>query len=341
MKFMSIKQISVLGGGSWGTVLSDLSCKQGVKTLLWLRDRKISKEINTKKQNNKYLPGFTLQANIIASTDIENISNSDLVIFCVPSDSFREVVVKSRRFIKQNAYLVSATKGIEPEGFKLMSQILEEEFNEEFDTGVLSGPNLANEISRGQLTGTVIASNSDELISDFTDIFSTDSFRVYSNKDPFGVELGGALKNIYAIACGMADGLKAGENTVGIIMTRGLAEMSRFAVKLGADPMTFLGLSGVGDLITTCASPLSRNHQVGKLIGRGSSTEEARKLIGQTAEGIKTLKVVWEESRKHNVEMPIVEALYKIIFKKEPLGNSMEKVLGTNESKDVEFSRKV
>ena len=341
MKFMSIKQISVLGGGSWGTILSNLSCKQGIETLLWMRDKNIAQEINTKKENNKYLPGYKLQENLKATTDIEDISNSDLIIFCIPSDSFRDVVVKSKEFIKPNAYLVSATKGVEPEGFKLMSQVLVEELNKELATGVLSGPNLANEISKGQLTGTVIASNYEKLNSDFTDIFSTDSFRVYTSTDPFGVELGGALKNIYAIACGMADGLNAGENTVGMIMTRGLAEMSRFAVKLGSDPMTFLGLSGVGDLITTCASPLSRNHQIGKLIGRGSSVEEAKKITGQTAEGIKTLKVVWEESRKQKVEMPIVEALYKIIFEEEPLGNSMEKVLGTNQGKDVEFSRKV
>ena len=170
-------------------------------------------------------------------------------------------------------------------------------------------------------------------------MYSSDFFRVYINEDPYGVELGGSLKNIYAIACGIADGLNSGENTIGMIMTRGLAEMSRFAVKLGANPMTFLGLSGVGDLITTCASPLSRNHAVGKLIGQGKSVKEALTEIGQTAEGIQTIKVVWKEAQNQGVEMPIVNSLYKIIFEGVPLGKSMKKVLGINEVKDVEFSR--
>ena len=151
--------------------------------------------------------------------------------------------------------------------------------------------------------------------------------------------MGGAIKNIYAIACGVADGLEAGENTIGMIMTRGLAEMSRFAVNLGANPMTFLGLSGVGDLITTCASPLSRNHKFGKLIGRGFKAHEAQKEIGQTIEGLKTLKIVWSKSRKEGLDMPIVNSLYKIIYENEPLNGSIEKVIGTDQAKDVEFSR--
>ena len=204
---------------------------------------------------------------------------------------------------------------------------------------MISGPNLAIEISQGQLTGTVIASKNKNLREEYKKIFSSNSFRVYSNTDPYGVELGGALKNIYAIACGVADGLEAGENTVGMIMTRGLAEMSRFAVNLGANPMTFLGLSGVGDLITTCASPLSRNHAFGKLIGKGFKAEEAQKEIGQTIEGLKTLKIVWNKSRKEGLDMPIVNSLYKIIYENEPLNGSIEKVIGTDQAKDVEFSR--
>ena len=181
-----------------------------------------------------------------------------------------------------------------------MSQILENE-TKGHDIGVISGPNLAQEISLNQLTGTVIASKSRVLQDECIKVFSSDSFRLYTNDDPYGVELGGALKNIYAIACGIADGLDSGENTVGMIMTRGLAEMSRFAVTLGANPITFLGLSGVGDLITTCASPLSRNHKVGKLIGQGLSVEKALQEVKQTAEGIQTIKVVKKESKRLNL----------------------------------------
>ena len=217
-----------------------------------------------------------------------------------------------------------------------MSQILENEIKSH-DIGVISGPNLALEISQNQLTGTVIASKSKKLTEECIKIFASDSFRIYTNSDPYGVELGGALKNIYAIACGIADGLQSGENTVGMIMTRGLAEMSRFAVNQGADPMTFLGLSGVGDLITTCASPLSRNHAFGKLIGKGYQVDEAQKEIGQTTEGLKTLKVVWNKSKEEGVDMPIVNSLYKIIYENEPLEGSIEKVLGTDQPKDVEF----
>ena len=217
-----------------------------------------------------------------------------------------------------------------------MSQILENEIKSH-DIGVISGPNLALEISQNQLTGTVIASKSKKLREECIKIFASDSFRIYTNSDPYGVELGGALKNIYAIACGIADGLQSGENTVGMIMTRGLAEMSRFAVNQGADPMTFLGLSGVGDLITTCASPLSRNHAFGKLIGKGYQVDEAQKEIGQTTEGLKTLKVVWNKSKEEGVDMPIVNSLYKIIYENDALEGSIEKVLGTDQPKDVEF----
>ena len=336
---MSIKKISILGGGSWGTVLANLACQDGVEVDLWMRDKNIAKEINLGKGNTKYLPGYKLEKNLRATTDISIIATSKLIIFCIPSNAFRNVLIKASSFIKSDSYLISATKGIEQEGFKLMSQIIREETNYDKNIGVLSGPNLATEISKGQLTGTVIASNNKRLNEDFVKMYSSDFFRVYINEDPYGVELGGSLKNIYAIACGIADGLNSGENTIGMIMTRGLAEMSRFAVKLGANPMTFLGLSGVGDLITTCASPLSRNHAVGKLIGQGKSVKEALTEIGQTAEGIQTIKVVWKEAQNQGVEMPIVNSLYKIIFEGVPLGKSMKKVLGINEVKDVEFLR--
>ena len=330
------KEIAVLGGGSWGTVLANLAAINGNKVTLWMRDETNVESINTNSLNKKYLPDYLLDRRLIATSNIEDIESSLLVLFCVPSSSFREVLLKSIKYVNPEALLISATKGIEEKGFLLMSQILENEIKSH-DIGVISGPNLALEISQNQLTGTVIASKSKKLTEECIKIFASDSFRIYTNSDPYGVELGGALKNIYAIACGIADGLQSGENTVGMIMTRGLAEMSRFAVNQGADPMTFLGLSGVGDLITTCASPLSRNHAFGKLIGKGYQVDEAQKEIGQTTEGLKTLKVVWNKSKEEGVDMPIVNSLYKIIYENEPLEGSIKKVLGTDQPKDVEF----
>ena len=330
------KEIAVLGGGSWGTVLANLAAINGNKVTLWMRDEANVESINTNSLNKKYLPDYLLDRRLIATSNIEDIESSLLVLFCVPSSSFREVLLKSIKYVNPEALLISATKGIEEKGFLLMSQILENEIKSH-DIGVISGPNLALEISQNQLTGTVIASKSKKLTEECIKIFASDSFRIYTNSDPYGVELGGALKNIYAIACGIADGLQSGENTVGMIMTRGLAEMSRFAVNQGADPMTFLGLSGVGDLITTCASPLSRNHAFGKLIGKGYQVDEAQKEIGQTTEGLKTLKVVWNKSKEEGVDMPIVNSLYKIIYENDPLEGSIEKVLGTDQPKDVEF----
>ena len=333
---MNRKNISVLGGGSWGTVLAYLASLNGNQVNLWMRDNNLAQEINKTSINKRYLPNLELGKNITATSHIADIKNSDLIIFCVPSDAFRDVSVLASSFINENTFLITATKGVEKDDFSLMSKILEEYYPENL-IGILSGPNLAEEIAQHHLSGTVIASKDKILRDQVIQNLSTDFFRIYENDDPYGVEMGGALKNIYAIACGIADGLNSGENTIGMIMTRGLGEMSRLATDLGANPQTFLGLAGVGDLITTCASPLSRNHQFGKYIGEGLSIEEAKQKIGQTIEGLKTLKVVKNISDKHGVEMPIVDSLYKIIYKGINLEGSIQNVLGQDMIKDVEY----
>ena len=333
---MKSKNISVLGGGSWGTVLANLASSNQHNVTLWMRDSELVKEVNKSRRNSKYLPELKLEGNIKATEDISLINSSEMVIFCIPSDSFREVSKKASEYINKSVQLVTATKGVEKDKFNLMSQVLNEHMVNN-PVGILSGPNLAQEIATKQLSGTVIASKDKVLKKNVIDILGSDSFRVYENDDPYGVEMGGAIKNIYAIACGVADGLNSGENTVGMIMTRGLGEMSRLAVELGANPQTFLGLSGVGDLITTCASPLSRNHKFGKYIGEGLSVESATDKIGQTVEGLKTLKVVKVLSDERNINMPIVDSLYKIIYKGENLNGSIQNILGEDLIKDVEF----
>ena len=333
---MNKKTISVLGGGSWGTVLANLAAKNNNEVFLWMRDSETCRSINEEKINFKYLPHYSLEENLYATTEIEKISSSDIVIYCIPSDSLREVVDESLNHLKTNSYLISATKGVEPGSFLLMSQIVEDITKNNHKVGVLSGPNLAGEIAEEHLTGTVIASLHEDLSSTLVDAYQTPFFKVYVNSDPYGVELGGALKNIYALACGIAFGLNSGENTIGMIMTRGLGEMSRLAHKMGANPMTFLGLSGVGDLITTCASPLSRNHKMGELLGQGHSVEDAKSKIGQAVEGLKTLEAVKKKSLEVGITMPIVDSLYSVIF--EGVGfDSIEKILGNDQPKDVEF----
>ena len=335
---MNRKNISVLGGGSWGTVLAYLASLNGNQVNLWMRDNDLAETINNTRINKRYLPNLDLGKNITATSQIENIKESDLIIFCVPSDAFRDVSLLASSFINENTFLVTATKGVEKDDFSLMSKILEEYYSKNL-IGILSGPNLAEEIANHHLSGTVIASKHKILRDEVIQNLSTDFFRIYENDDPYGVEMGGALKNIYAIACGIADGLNSGENTIGMIMTRGLGEMSRLATDLGANPQTFLGLSGVGDLITTCASPLSRNHQFGKFLGEGLSVEQSKQKIGQTIEGLKTLKVVKKISDEHNIEMPIVDSLYKIIYKGSNLEGSIQNVLGQDMIKDVEFNK--
>ena len=335
---MKSKNISVLGGGSWGTVLANLAASNQHSVTLWMRDSSVIDEVNRNRRNSKYLPQLELEEGIKATDDISTIENSELIIFCIPSDSFREVSEIASKHIGKTTQLVTATKGVEKEKFSLMSQVLNE-YMVDNPLGILSGPNLAKEIAEKQLSGTVIASKDVYLKKNVMEILGTDFFRVYENDDPYGVEMGGAIKNIYAIACGIADGLNSGENTVGMIMTRGLGEMSRLAVELGANPQTFLGLSGVGDLITTCASPLSRNHKFGKYIGEGLSVESATDEIGQTVEGLKTLKVVKVLADERNINMPIVDSLYKIIYKGKDLNGSIQNILGEDQIKDVEFSK--
>ena len=335
---MKSKNISVLGGGSWGTVLANLAASNQHSVTLWMRDSSVIDEVNRNRRNSKYLPQLELEEGIKATDDISTIGNSELIIFCIPSDSFREVSEIASKYIAKTTQLVTATKGVEKEKFSLMSQVLNE-YMVDNPLGILSGPNLAKEIAEKQLSGTVIASKDVYLKKNVMEILGTDFFRVYENDDPYGVEMGGAIKNIYAIACGIADGLNSGENTVGMIMTRGLGEMSRLAVELGANPQTFLGLSGVGDLITTCASPLSRNHKFGKYIGEGLSVESATDEIGQTVEGLKTLKVVKVLADERNINMPIVDSLYKIIYKGKDLNGSIQNILGEDLIKDVEFSK--
>ena len=260
-----------------------------------------------------------------------------MVFITVPSASFAEVCDSIKKIASEQAVFVSGTKGISPNGFKLMSEITAETLNTS-NVGVLSGPNLAEEIAKEQLTGTVVASEKSIICDRVQDVLHSDRLRVYKSADIYGVELAGALKNIYAIICGMANGFSVGQNTIGMLLTRALAEMSRFAVAMGGNPFTFLGLAGVGDLLVTCSSPLSRNYQLGLKISRGMSVEEAIGELGQLAEGLNTLKLVHSKKNDMNVYMPLVDGLHRVLFDGDEIWSVVRGLMEAPEGPDVEFA---
>jgi len=332
-----VGKVAVLGGGSFGTVIANMVAENGHPVSLWLRDAERAEQLNTKHENSRYLPGYKLSENLFASSCLEDVlADADVVFVSIPSQSFRQVVHQAKPYLKADQMLVSTTKGIEAQTFSLMSEIIREELPES-RIGVLSGPNLAKEVANHHLTATVIASDDAELRGSVQSILHSSYFRVYASSDTYGVELGGTLKNIYAIAAGLSSALGMGENTKSMLMTRSLAEMSRFAVCMGANPMTFIGLAGVGDLIVTCMSPLSRNYRVGYALGEGKSLEQAVESLGQVAEGVNTIKHVREKAAEMQVYMPLVAGLYEVVFNKAPVADVVKMLMMNEQSTDVEF----
>ncbi|MBL4794005.1 MAG: NAD(P)H-dependent glycerol-3-phosphate dehydrogenase [Pseudomonadales bacterium] len=333
------RNICVLGGGCFGTAIANMCAENGHNVQWWMRDEELASAVNANHENVKYLPGIALNKRINATSDINlAVKDADIVYLSIPSKVFRDIVLQVKDSLSANVILISTTKGIERESFCLMSQILKAEVPK-CSIGVLSGPNLAKEILTGSPTATVIASSEEGVCQTIQETLSSIKFRVYSSSDLYGVELGGALKNIYAVAAGMAQAHKTGENTRSMLITRSLAEMGRLAACLGANPMTFLGLAGVGDLVATCSSHLSRNFQVGFMLGEGKTLDEASEVIGQTAEGINTIKMVKEKADELNVYMPIASALYQIIFEQQPLQTVIQDLMLGDHAHDVEFAR--
>ena len=329
--------IAVLGGGSFGTAIANIIAGNGNRTFLWMRDAQRAAATQARRENPEYLPGYHLHANLQVTADLpEALCGTDVVFISVPSKSFRPVTRQVAPLLKPDAVVVSTTKGIEPESFTLMSEILAQELGQH-RIGVLSGPNFAKEIVRQQQTGTVVASSDNDVIECVQRILSSSTFRVYSNHDSYGVELGGALKNIYAIVAGMAAALGSGHNTEAMLITRSLAEMGRFAARLGANPMTFLGLAGVGDLVLTCTSDLSRNYRVGFAIGSGKTLEQAVAEVGQVAEGVNTLRLVKQKAEQLDVYMPLVSGLYKVLFEQRAISEVAHSLMVGEQTTDVEY----
>ncbi len=332
-----VSHIAVLGGGSFGTVIANIMAEKGFHVRLWMRDAERVAEINTTHFNARYLPDYPLAPTLEATTELKvALEDAEAVFISVPSHAVREVVQQSAPLLTPDQLLISTTKGIEAETFSLMSEIIADEIAGA-RIGVLSGPNLAKEIARHQLTATVIASQDEALRQRIQQLLHCPYFRVYASSDTYGVELGGTLKNIYAIAAGMSAALGMGENTRSMLMTRSLAEMSRFAVSMGANPMTFLGLAGVGDLIVTCMSPLSRNFRVGFALGEGKSLEQAVSVLGEVAEGVNTLRQVRDKALEKDIYMPLVTGLYEVVFNGAPVAAIARSMMVNAQSSDVEF----
>ena len=305
--------VAVLGAGSWGTTLAIHLADKGESVRLWEVSEKVAEVLSKKRENTKFLPSIQIPEKILISSSLEEVLNkAQIVVVAVPSHCMREVVRKVGK-VKQKGVVLSASKGIEEGSLKRMSEVIREELPES-RICVLSGPSHAEEVSRKIPTTVVVSSADSDLAKDMQRLFMTNSLRVYTNSDVIGVELGGALKNIIAISCGISDGLGFGDNTKAAILTRGLAEITRLGVAMGANPATFAGLSGMGDLVTTCISQYSRNRKLGELIAKGKSLDEALSIIGQVAEGVRTTKCAYKLAGIHKVDVPITEQIHAVLF---------------------------
>ena len=312
-----IQRIAVIGAGAWGTALAKHLAEKGLSTTLWAYEREVLDSIAAKHENQLFLPGVRLPASLkVTNVLAEAVEHCDGVLFVVPSHVARLVLQQISPLLSRPLPIVSATKGVEEDTFKLMTQVIGDVLPAHLHDGlmVLSGPSFAMEVCQGQPTALCLAGTNPPLVESFQSAFMTSTLRMYADSDVIGVQLGGALKNVMALAAGVVDGLGMGHNTRAAMITRGLAEMVRLGVAMGADPRTFYGLSGVGDLVLTCTGALSRNHQVGVRLGQG---EKLEKILGSTqavAEGVRTSRAAAGLAVRHGVEMPIVREVNAVLF---------------------------
>lgn len=306
-------EVAVIGAGSWGTTVASLAARN-CPTTLWARRPEVAREVNESATNERYLPGFALPDRLRATSDLEEaVRQADVLVLGVPSHGFREAVKELAPFVRPWIPVVSLTKGLEQGSMLRMTEIVQE-LLPGHPTGVLTGPNLAREIMSGQAAASVIGMEDLVVAAELQAVFAGGLYRVYTNHDVVGCEVGGALKNVIAIAAGIAEAISVGDNTRAMVITRGLSELSRLGEALGGEPATFAGLAGMGDLLATCMSPQSRNRLVGEQLGRGRKIEEITADMNMVAEGVKTTASVVELARRHGVEMPISEEMYAVLY---------------------------
>ncbi len=310
-------KIAVIGAGSWGTALANLLANKGLDVHLWVREPELFEELNKKRENTWFLPDVKLNTSIKFHLDFAStLKNVSYILIVVPSQFVRDILKHIRPYLPQNPVVVCASKGIEVLSLKPLSYVVEEELKDKSPIyAILSGPSFAKEVAMGLPAAVTIGCKDLEIAKNLQEVFSTSKFRVYINKDYIGVELGGAIKNVIAIAAGICDGLGLGTNARAALITRGLAEMSRLGKKMGADERTFMGLSGLGDLVLTCTGGLSRNRQVGIKIAKGEKLEDIIKSTKMVAEGITTTKALYMLAKQKDVEVPITEQVYLVLYK--------------------------
>lgn len=335
------ERVAVIGAGSWGTALALVLADNGHHIQLWTRNERQKDEINDTHTNEKYLPGITLPDKITAYVSLEEALNGiEIVVLAVPTKAIRETLREIIKFQLQPLTIVHVSKGIEPDSLLRVSEIIDEEMPKRIlkDIVVLSGPSHAEEVSLRHPTTVAVSSKNMEAAEKIQDLFMNQHFRVYTNPDLIGVEIGGSLKNIIALAAGISDGLGFGDNAKAALITRGLAEISRLGTKMGANPLTFSGLAGIGDLIVTCTSVHSRNWRAGNMLGKGQKLEDVLKDMGMVVEGVRTTKAAYQLAQKYNCKMPITEILYQILFSDvnaKIAGERLMARLKTNEMEDL------
>jgi glycerol-3-phosphate dehydrogenase (NAD(P)+) len=308
--------VGIIGSGAWGTTLGLLLAKKNISTTLWEHHPQRAVEMQQQRENKEFLPGFPFPPTLQVTSDVEDtIYNKEMLVLVTPSQRMRENVRRLAPFVGSETLLVNASKGIEIDTLKSMTEIISEELPFAHNRiATLSGPNLSREVASEKPTAAVIASINHDVAVQFRDLFTTACFRVYTADDVVGIELAGALKNIIAIGAGINDGLGYGDNAKAAFITRGLAEIARLGIAAGANPLTFSGLAGIGDLIATCASPLSRNQQLGRRLASGEKLSQILQSTHSVAEGVTTIKAALQLAARYGVEMPITEQLALVLF---------------------------
>ena len=334
------KNVTVIGAGSWGTALASVLADNGHQVTIWVRDPKLAEQINTKHVNEKYLPEVNLSSNIVANVDLkEAVTGKPVVLLAVPSHAMRQICRQLIPFLEPEVLLIHATKGFELESLKRMSEVIMEEIPLSISSklAVLSGPSHAEEVVRRQPTTVVVSSAFEESMLRSQDLMMNSNFRVYTNPDLIGAEIAGALKNIIALGAGMSDGLGYGDNAKAALLTRGLAEISRLGMKLGAMPPTFAGLAGVGDLIVTCTSKHSRNWRAGYMLGQGKKLDDVLEQMGMVVEGVRTTHAAFALAHREGVDMPITSVLYGILFEGKEPRQGVEELMGRGKTFEMSY----
>lgn len=325
------QSLAVIGAGSWGTALAMVAARKQHDVRLWAREPEVARGINAEHKNPFYLPDFELPENLRATTSLEAaLTGASAVLIVVPSHAMREMIARMRARLTPEMILISATKGVENGTLMRMDEVIADVLGREFEARfvALSGPSFAKEVAKGDPTAIVAASRDQRWSQSVQTLFSLNVFRVYTNDDVIGVELGGAIKNVVAIASGVVRGLGLGTNTVAAIITRGLAEMTRLAVAQGARVETMAGLAALGDLVLTCTGELSRNRHVGVELGRGRKLAEIVGEMREVAEGVKTTRAIYELGKRLHIELPITASIYALLYEDKPAGEAASELMG-------------